>query len=80
MTKEQKLKLAREFFRQVILSVEDVMDDEIYAEIDPDYEFGDELPMEINHETIIEVIRLGFKAKYGSDLGMQETNLESCKS
>jgi len=70
MTKEQKLKLAREFFRQVILSVEDVMDDEIYAEIDPDYEFGDELPMEINHETIIEVIRLGFKAKYGSDLGM----------
>lgn len=69
MTKEQRLDLARKFFRQVILSVEND-DDEIYAEIDPDYEFGDELPNEFNHETVMEVIRLGFKAKYESDLGM----------
>jgi len=63
MTKEQRLDLAREFFRRVVLSI-------IYAEIDPDYEFGDDLPKELNHETITEVIRLGFKAKYGVELGI----------
>ena len=70
MTKEQQLDLAREFFRKVILSVEAVTDDEIYAEIDPDYEFGDELPTEFNNETVMEVIRLGFKEKYGVELGI----------
>ena len=70
MTKEQRLNSAREFFRQVILSVDDVIDDEIYAEIDPDYEFGDELPNEFNYETVMEVIRRGFRAKYESDLGI----------
>lgn len=69
MTKEQRLDLAREFFRQVILSVEND-DDEIYAEIDPDYEFGDELPTEFNNETVMEVIRLRFKEKYGVELGI----------
>lgn len=71
MTEEQRIDLAREFFRQVIISVEDVTDDEIYAEIDPDYEFGnDELVAEFNHETIMEVLRLGFKEKYGVELGI----------
>lgn len=70
MTKEQRLDLAREFFRQVILSIEAIADDEIYAEIDPDYEFGDTLPTEFNNETIMEVIRLGFKEKYKDELGI----------
>jgi len=70
MTKKQRLDLARKFFRQVILSVEAITDDEIYAEIDPDYKFGDTLPTEFNNETIIEVIRLGFKEKYKDELGI----------
>ena len=65
MTKQERLSLAREYFRQVLGFTEDIVDDEIYEEVDPDNEFGDELAEEFNLDTINEVFRLGFKAKYG---------------
>ena len=65
MTKQERLKLAREYFRQVLGFTEDIVDDEIYEEVDPDNEFGDELAEEFNLDTINEVFKLGFKAKYG---------------
>jgi hypothetical protein len=68
MTNTEKVQLAREFFRQVLLSAENEMTDEIYAEIDPDEEYGDELPSEFNLDTVREVLALGFAAKYGEPM------------
>ena len=65
MTKDERLGLAREYFRQVMQFAEDIVDDEIYGEIDPENEFGDELAYKFNVDTIKEVFELGFKAKYG---------------
>ncbi len=65
MTKEERLDFARKYFRQVLFFVEDVMDDEIYDDMDPENKFGDELVKEFDLNTINEVFRLGFKAKYG---------------
>ena len=71
MTKDEKIMLAREYFRQVLLSAEDQMTDEIYAEIDPDEEYDEnELINEFNLDTIREVLNLGFKAKYGEPLDL----------
>lgn len=71
MTKDEKIMLAREYFRQVLLSAEDQMTDEIYAEIDPDEEYDEnELINEFNLDTISEVLNLGFKAKYGEPLDL----------
>ncbi len=60
--------MAREYFRHVMGFAEESVDDEVYGMIDPDEKYGDELIEEFNFFTIKEVIRLGFKAKYGIEL------------
>lgn len=65
MKNSEKIGLAREFFRQVLLAAENEMSDEIYEEIDPDNDYGEELIHEFNLSTVEEIIGLGFQAKYG---------------
>ena len=68
MTKEERNEMARKYFSHVMCFAEESVDDEVYAMIDPDEKYGDELIEEFNLFTIKEVIRLGFKAKYGIEL------------
>ena len=67
--KRTEVELARRFITSVWHQVEDG-DDTIYEEIDPEYEYGDTLCDILNNETVLEVLRLGFKAKYGVELNM----------
>ena len=69
MTEKQKIDLARIYFKEAIGFFESGMVDEIYSIMDPEEKFSDEeLTNEFNFDTIQEVIRLGFVAKYGECL------------
>lgn len=78
MTKDDEIRLAREFFDHVYDKVEDI-DDVVYEIIDPEMEH-DGLCDKINIETVKEVISLGFKHKYGVDWHVQGKKLGEIKS
>lgn len=67
ITKKIEIELAREFFGAFLNAAEN-QDDGIYELIDPECKYGSELYMRLNNYTIKEVVALGFKAKYGSEL------------
>lgn len=64
--KADEIKLAREFLDHVYDMIEDG-DDTVYELLDPECEYGDELPRRLNNDTVREILALGFKAKYGED-------------
>lgn len=64
--KNTEIELARRFFREVPNAIE--LDDVIYEVVDPECEYGDRLCKILNNDTVLEVLKLGFKAKYGVDM------------
>ena len=66
ITKKKEIELAQKFFRHIWSHIEDG-DDYIYEEIDPECEFGEELCKVLNFDVVLEVIKIGFKAKYGEE-------------
>lgn len=67
ITEKTKTELAQKFFELVWDRIEDG-DDFIYEELDPEGEYGDDLCEEFNNDTILEVLRIGFREKFGQDL------------
>lgn len=67
ITQKKELELAQKFFELVWDRIEDG-DDSIYEELDPECEYGDELCKLFNNDTILEVLRIGFREKFGQDL------------
>lgn len=65
--KNTEIELARRFFGEVMNLFDDA-DDAIYEVVDPEFEYGDRLCEILNNDTVLEVLKLGFKAKYGVDL------------
>jgi len=61
------IEIARKFFNAVLEQVDSYLDDTIYELVDPDF-IHPNLCDKLNFETIGEVVRLGFKAKYGEEL------------
>ena len=66
--KDTEIELARRFFTEVGNVLEDDMDDSVYEVVDPECEYGDRLCKILNNDTVHEVLKLGFKAKYGVDM------------
>ena len=64
---KNKLLVAQRFFELVWNRIEDG-DDTIYEELAPEGEYGDALCKEFNNDTILEVLRIGFREKYGETL------------
>ena len=62
-----KVKLAQIFFESVWDKVED-LEDVVYERLDPDCKYGEILCDMFNTDTVLEVLRIGFKAKYGEEL------------
>lgn len=60
-------KLAQRFFELVWNEIEE-NGDSIYESLDPDYEYGDELCKLFNNDTVLKVLRIGFRQMYGTDL------------
>ena len=68
INKKTELKLAQRFFELVWDNIKEGSDF-LYDELDPDCEYdGDELCKEFNNDTILEVLRIGFRKKFGRDL------------
>lgn len=67
ITEKKKLELAQRFFEIICSHIEDG-DDYIYEELDPECEYGDDLCEILNNDTVLEVMRLGFKQKFGDEL------------
>lgn len=67
MKKENKIKLARLFFDNLVHEAEWFgLEDYIYDVIDPDYKYKtEELSKFFNVNTVKEVLKLGFEKKYG---------------
>ena len=67
ITQNKKLELAQKFFEIIWNQIEEG-DDYIYEELDPECDYGDALCEEFNNDTILEVLRIGFREKFGQDL------------
>ena len=67
ITQKKKLELAQRFFELVWNQIEEDTDF-IYEELDPEGDYGDALCEEFNNDTILEVLRIGFREKFGQDL------------
>lgn len=68
ISKSARLKLAQQFFELIWNNIEEGTDF-LYDELDPDCEYdGDELCKEFNNDTILEVLRIGFRKKFGQEL------------
>ena len=67
INKKTELELAQRFFKRVWSHVEE-LEDWIYEVVDPECEYGDELCDMFNNDTILEVLRIGFRQKYGEEL------------
>lgn len=67
ISKSARLKLAQKFFELVWDQIEEVSDF-IYEELDPECDYGDALCEEFNNDTVLEVLRIGFRKKFGQDL------------
>ena len=78
ITQKKKLELAQKFFGIIWNQIEEG-DDYIYEELDPECEYGDALCEEINNDTILEVLRIGFREKFGEDLKCGKTSDEILK-
>lgn len=75
ITEEDKERLVREFYTDVIRSYENDCDDMIYAELSEDlldkYDF-EEIVKLLNFESVVDVVKLGVKQKYGIDLYLDD--------
>ena len=78
MSPDKEKELAQEFFRHIWEGIES-QDDNIYADIDPECEFGD-LCEVLNNDTVLEVIRIGFRQKYDEDFKYGQTTDEAARS
>lgn len=78
ITQKKKLELAQRFF-EIIWSHIEEGDDYIYEELDPEGDYGDALCEELNNDTILEVLRIGFRQKFGEDLKCGKTTEEILK-
>lgn len=67
ITSKTKLELAQKFFELVWNQIEEGTDF-IYEELDPEGDYGDALCEAFNNDTILEVLRIGFRQKFGEDL------------
>lgn len=67
ISREKEIELAQEFFRQTWVTIEGYLEDTIYDLIDPECEV-EGLCEILNNNTVLEVLKLGFKQKYGVDL------------
>lgn len=68
ISKSARLELAQRFFELVWDNIEEGTDF-LYEELDPEGDYdGDELCKEFNNDTILEVLRIGFREKFGEDL------------
>lgn len=67
LTEKTKTEFAQKFFELVWNQIEEGTDF-IYEGIDPEDEYGDELCKLFNNDTILEVLRIGFREKFGQDL------------
>lgn len=67
ITTKTKLRLAQQFFELVWNQIEEGTDF-IFEELDPECEYGDELCKLFNNDTILEVLQIGFRKKFGEDL------------
>ncbi len=71
ISKEKEIELAQEFFRQTWVTIEGYSEDTIYDLIDPECEV-EGLCEILNNNTVLEVLKLGFKEKYGVELKVEE--------
>lgn len=71
LTKERLKGLAQIFFQEIWNWINEG-DDHIYEVVDPECQYGDELCKKLNNETVLEVLKLGFKAKFGEELAIKE--------
>ena len=69
ISKEKEIELAQKFFNQILHHIEDG-DDIIYENIDPECEVENICDF-LNNDTVLEVIKLGFKQKYGHDFKLE---------
>ena len=68
ITTKTKTILAQRFFELVWDNIEEVTDF-LYDQLDPDCEYdSDELCKAFNNDTILEVLRIGFREKFGKEL------------
>ena len=67
ITQNKKLELAQKFFEIIWNQIEEG-DDYIYEELDPECDYGDELCKLFNNDTVLKVLRIGFRQMYGTDL------------
>ena len=68
ISKSDRLKLAQRFFELVWNNIEEGTDF-LYDVLDPDCEYnGDDLCKEFNNDTILEVLRIGFREMFGKEL------------
>lgn len=68
ISKSGRQKLAQRFFELVWNQIKEGTDF-IYEELDPDCQYdSDELCKEFNNDTILEVLRIGFRKKFGEEL------------
>ena len=65
---KKKIELAQRFFELVWNQIEEGTDYFIYDELDPECEYGDALCEKFNNDTILEVLRIGFREKFGEEL------------
>lgn len=74
MKKENKIKLARTFFDNLVHEMDWFgLEDYIYDVIDPDDKYKtEELSELFNADTVKEVLKLGFEKKYGVPLYTEE--------
>lgn len=67
ITSKTKPELAQKFFELVWNQIEEGTDF-IYEELDPEGDYGDELCKLFNNDTVLKVLRIGFRQMYGTDL------------
>lgn len=75
ITEKTRTELAQKFFELVWDRIEDG-DDTIYEELDPEGDYGDALCEAFNNDTILEVLQIGFREKFGQDLKCGELTSE----
>ena len=68
ISNEKEIELAQKFFNQIWYHIED-LDDTIYEDIDPECEVEGICDF-LNNDTVLEVLKLGFKQKYGQELNI----------
>ena len=66
LNKADEIELARGFLDHAYALVEGG-EDTIYDLLDPEFKYGDTLPLRLNNDTVREILALGFRAKYGED-------------